>query len=63
MSFEELSPKDQETYHEILTLLTDRMGDKDSEKYVIRKCKNILEDLSSLRETVLDCNNFLVDLQ
>lgn len=30
---------------------------------MLRKLKNILGDLSEVRETVLECNNFLVDLQ
>ena len=36
---------------------------KEKKGYVLRKIKNILGDLSSTREIVLDCNNFLVQLQ
>lgn len=36
---------------------------KDSAKYICSKFRSALGNMSELRETVLECHNFLVDLQ
>ena len=59
---DDLAAKDMSAYSEIEDLLS--TGTKpDCISYVLRRVKDILGDLSEVREAVLECNNFLVDLQ
>ena len=40
-----------------------REGSEQASRFLVRKVSNILEDLSASRNLILDCNDFLVQLE
>jgi len=58
-----LSVSDLEALREVEILLGEvREGSQQASSFLLRKMTNILEDLSSSRNLILDCNDFLVQL-
>jgi len=63
-STSKLSVSDLESLREVEILLGEvREGSEQASRFLMRKITNVLEDLSGGRNIILDCNDFLVQLE